>query len=93
MGKPTSIITNNLEVCYLCGRRAVDIHHIFGAANRKWSEKYHLVIGLCRECHNFIHSGGDGAKCRKKVQMMAQSRFEETYKDLNFREIFGRNYK
>ena len=27
-------------------------HHIFGAANRKKSEKYGLTVDLCHWCHN-----------------------------------------
>lgn len=39
--------------CFLCGRTAyTERHHIFGAANRKFSEQDGLVVDLCPDCHN-----------------------------------------
>lgn len=39
--------------CWLCGKYAdLDTHHIFGSALRSKSEKYGLVVNLCRKCHN-----------------------------------------
>ena len=39
--------------CYLCGSvRALERHHIFGAYNRRKSEKYGLTVLLCHNCHN-----------------------------------------
>ena len=40
-----------LRECFLCGRNGrgdrLERHHIFGAANRKLSEKYGLTVWLC----------------------------------------------
>ena len=39
--------------CFLCGRADwLEKHHIFGASNRKNSEKYGLTVYLCHWCHN-----------------------------------------
>lgn len=39
--------------CDLCGKYGyLELHHIFGGANRSLSEKYGLVVNLCHECHN-----------------------------------------
>ena len=48
-----SIITDNLKRCYLCGTdKDVELHHcIHGKENRKLSTQYHLLVGLCSECH------------------------------------------
>lgn len=43
------------KVCYLCGDRATDTHHIFNGAMRNKSEQYGAVIKVCRECHDLIH--------------------------------------
>ena len=68
-------------------------HHIFGAANRKWSEKYGLWIWLREDWHDMadygIHFNSD---LREKIQQKAQQRFIEVYPDLDFFKIFGRNY-
>lgn len=48
----SSVFTDNLEYCYLCGRKKEDLHEIFGGRNRLNSIKYNFVLPLCRECHS-----------------------------------------
>ena len=48
----TSVFTDDLEHCYLCGKKKNDLHEIFGGRNRLNSIKYNLVLPLCRECHS-----------------------------------------
>lgn len=44
------------NVCALCGRHgATQIHHIFGGAYRRVSEREDFVMELCPECHRRIH--------------------------------------
>lgn len=47
-----SVFTDNLDICYLCGKKKNDLHEIFGGRNRLNSIKYNLVLPLCRECHS-----------------------------------------
>ena len=47
-----SVFTDDLEHCYLCGKKKNDLHEIFGGRNRLNSIKYNLVLPLCRECHS-----------------------------------------
>lgn len=82
--------------CYLCGSdyEALDWHHIFGGANRKWSEKYGLKVRLC---HNRCHIFGERSvhKCKEtsdKLKVIGQKKFEETHTRQEFMEIFGKNY-
>ena len=89
-----SIITDDMEHCIHCGSTMVEIHHImFGTANRKLSDKYGLVVPLCPYCHR----GGQGVHQNRqldlKLKKLAQSKFEQEYPDLDWLEIFGRNYK
>lgn len=69
-------------------------HHIFGASNRKHSEKYGLFVWLKPELHNMsnmgVHFNKDFDLYLKKK---GQEAFEITYPDLNFLVIFGKNYK
>ena len=43
------------DFCYICGRNhtadpcGLETHHVFGGANRKFSEKYGLKIHICGE--------------------------------------------
>lgn len=98
MRKPQSILHDG-ECCYLCGRNGcgdpLDWHHIFGGANRKFSEKYRLKVRLCHSrCHVFgpesVHGNPD---LNDELQAKAQEAWEETYGDrAEFMRIFGRNY-
>lgn len=54
----TSIMTDDMESCFLCGRRASDIHHVMHGADKKLSEELGLMVPLCRECHNKVHHVG-----------------------------------
>ena len=69
-------------------------HHVFGGtANRKLSEKYGLKVYLEPSCHRF---GEDAVHVNRFVSDMvkthAQRIFQEKYPELNFRNIFGKNY-
>ena len=88
-----SIITDDITVCYICGRPAEGAHHcVYGNANRKLSEKYGLTVGLCYNHHR----GNEGVHFNRELDMelkqMAQRRFTETYPDKDFMSIFGKNY-
>lgn len=89
-----SIITDDLEHCYICDRPRDHIHHIFyGTANRKQSDKYNLVIPLCYSCHNSSNNGIHFNKALDlAIKKVAQKRFEEIYSHSEFMAVFGRNY-
>lgn len=93
MGKPRhSIVTDDMRHCYICQNNITQEHHIFhGTANRRLSEKYDIVVRLCPTCHGQVHAvpnrGLDLA-----LKKIGQAKFNEVYPDLNFREIFGKNY-
>lgn len=90
-----SILQNNKE-CIVCLNPNVEEHHIFyGVANRKLSEKYGLKVYLCPEHHrgtNGVH-GKNGKILNDKLKKFAQTKFEEANPGVEFKEIFGRNYK
>lgn len=90
-----SILTNDYEHCYLCGRSGpVQIHHcIHGTANRKNSEHYGLKVPLCADCH----TGPNGVHLNRKKDLnliiIAQLKFEEVYGGREeFRKVFRRSY-
>jgi hypothetical protein len=47
-----SVFTNDLEHCYLCGKKKEELHEIFAGRNRLNSMKYDLVLPLCHKCHS-----------------------------------------
>lgn len=91
---------NPYRTCFICGRseteyNRLEVHHLFGAANRKKSDHYNLTVTLCHKCHNeppfgvhhnaemmdYLHRYGQ----RKAMQ-------EQGWTAEQFAEIFGKNY-
>jgi hypothetical protein len=75
--------------------RGIEVHHVIhGTANRKLSDKYGLVVGLCYQHHrgSFGVHGKNGQSLNLKLKIEAQETFTEVFPDLSFREIFGKNY-
>ena len=101
-----SIMTSNLDVCYLCGATEdIDIHHcIHGKLGRKLAVQYHLTVGLCSNCHRGINGvhGKYGYEKDLKLKSEAQKAWEnrrvkkgkskpETVRD-EWMAIFGIDY-
>ena len=89
-----SIMQEDMTKCAICGsKRWLELHHVFGASNRKNSEKYGLVVKLCHYCHNEPPRGVHHNKeMNLQLKKMAQRKFEETYTREFFMVIFGRSY-
>ena len=82
--------------CFICGSRQwIEIHHIFGAADRKKSTEYGLTVPLCHYCHNEPPNGVHQNKdIRRKLQAYAQKKAMKHYGwDMDaWRSRFGKNY-
>ena len=86
--------------CWLCGRNGaadpLERHHIFGASNRRKSEKYGLVVWLCgNDCHRL----GPESAHRNKQTMQMLHRYgqkkamrEQGWSVEEFRQVFGKSY-
>jgi hypothetical protein len=95
-----SIIQTNPDKCYLCHRNGrtdpLEVHHVFFAANRKWSEKFGLTVHLCgNRCHrngeNAVHRNAEVCrKLQKSTQRKAMAHYGWSVEQ--FRAVFGRNY-
>ena len=89
-----SIITNDMEHCFICQKTPAEIHHIvFGTANRDLSDKFGLMVPLCEKHHrtgpNAVHRNIDADLYFKK---MAQECFEKRWPQYKFREVFGKEW-
>ena len=73
MGVYTSIMTDDMDACYVCGKRADEIHHVMHGPDKKLSEKYGLMVPLCRGCHNKVHHHGGAEGVTTKCTIMAVS--------------------
>lgn len=84
--KRYSIITNNFNKCYYCGKEGkMDLHEVFGGSNRKRSIKYGLVVPLCRICH-----GNENIITYLRIAI--QKLYEKTHSREEFIKIFGKSY-
>lgn len=91
-----SAIVDRLDRCIVCGSYSnIQIHHIFGAANRNNSTKYGLVVPLCVYHHTgsskAVH-GRDGHELNLELKKLGQKAFEWNYTREEFLKIFGKNY-
>lgn len=86
----TSVFTNDLEHCILCGKKKNDLHEIFGGRNRLNSIKFNLVIPLCRECHSLNQNNPFFNEHWHKI---GQEYFECNIGSRNeFLRVFRKNY-
>lgn len=85
----TSILTDDMEHCYICGSKKEHVHEVCFGKNRLNSIKYGLLIPVCFNCHMKIHND---INLQEEHHKIAQKKFNEVYPDLDFVEIFKRNY-
>lgn len=84
-----SILTNDMEHCYICQSPFVEIHEIYNAGNRKISMKNGFCVGLCRSCHAQVTLDYEkNLYLKKKCQL----KFEETHSRDEFLSLIKRNY-
>lgn len=87
-----SILTTDLDHCYVCGAIKNSIHEIYYGRNRINSMKYGCCIPLCLNHHtgrNGVHHNID---LDNELKVKCQKKFEEVYPDLDFITIFYKNY-
>lgn len=104
----TSIFTSDFNCCAVThiykGARRIEVHHVFGAANRKRSTQYGFVVPLIAEIHPNGASASEqeckrltGMTLRQLDERLKQACQEYYEKRLGksrqqFIEEFGRNY-
>jgi hypothetical protein len=94
-----SIMHSEYE-CFICGANGwsdpLDVHHVFGGARKKKSEKYGLLVRLCHDkCHIFgkksVHqSKSQMQKLHEAAQIEAMEHYGWSVED--FIREFGKNY-
>ena len=84
-----SILTNDLEHCFLCNQASVDIHEIFGGSNRRISMEDGFCVPLCRHHHRLAT---DFIPLQRMLKMACQKKCEETMSREEFIKRVGRNY-
>ena len=95
-----SIIQEDKTHCFICGMNRnlepLDCHHVFGASNKKKSEKYGLKVYIHHsKCHIFgkvsVHRNAELDRALKaKAQKIAMKHYGWSTEE--FIKIFGKNY-
>lgn len=89
----TSIFTDDLEHCIICGNKKDNLHEIIYGRNRLNSMKYGFVIPLCFN----HHVGNRGIHSNRDLDLFYKRKCQEYFEDnigdrLDFIRIFGRSY-
>ncbi len=89
-----SILTDDMESCYLCGRAREAVHHIyFGTALRKISDKNGFIVPLCANCHNMSDKAVHFDKAKDlALKQACQREYEKLHTHEEFMKLIGRNY-
>ena len=91
-----SIIDRDIKgQCFICQKRGyTERHHIYGSANRKYSEQYGLTVYLCPKCHTSSEIAVHRSKeVRSTLQRIGQRTFEKKCGSREeFVKLFGKNY-
>lgn len=85
-----SLFTDDLTKCYFCPNKKDHMHEIYSGCRRQPSMKYGLCLPICESCHSKYQNNKVFNDLWHKKGQIA---FETTYPDLNFIDIFGKNYK
>ena len=80
-----SIITNNLEKCYFCSKKKMELHEVFRGRNRQKSMKWGLIVPICKECHTEITKDKEFSKV---LENKAKKIFIKKYGKEKFIEEF-----
>jgi len=86
-----SILTDNLDVCFLCNQPKQHLHEVFYGRNRQNSMKYNCVVPLCFNCHNKVHND---INTDRKLKQVTEKKFLDVHNcDIDdFISIFKINY-
>ncbi len=88
-----SIITADMEHCYICGKPKECIHHIYPGSRRKTSDEYGFVVPLCHFHHNMSNeSVHKNTKLMMFFKRLCQQKFEQQNNREEFIRLIGRNY-
>ena len=90
-GYMKSMITDDLEHCYLCGKTPVQYHHVFGGSHRRRATADNLFIPLCWNCHVKVHNE-PSQRLNYSLKRLGQLAYEDLYGHDEFMKNYGKNY-
>lgn len=85
-----SLFTDNKDKCMFCpSTYQLTWHEIYCGRNRQNSMRYGLCLRMCLRCHELKQ---EDKQFNEEWKQKGQVVFQQTYPDLKFKDIFGRNY-
>ena len=85
-----SLFTNDIDHCMICNSTyQLTWHEIFDGRNRANSMRYGLCIRICLSCHKLKQND---ANFNELWHKKGQAMFIKVYPDLDFVNIFKKNY-
>jgi len=86
----SSVFTNDLEHCIICGNKKDHLHEIFFGSKRKQSMEMDFVIPLCSLCHSEMHINHEWQEFwHKKGQLYFEKNIGSREE---FIKVFGKSY-
>ena len=87
-----SILTEDLNHCFICGALKNSIHEIYFGKNRVNSMKWGCCVPLCFNHHTGNEGVHSNPTLDEHLKKICQQKFIETYPDIDFLSIFHKNY-
>ena len=85
-----SLFTDNRDKCMFCpSTYQLTWHEIFRGRNRQNSMRFGLCLRMCLRCHELKQ---EDKQFNEEWKQKGQAVFQQTYPNLNFKDIFGQNY-
>ena len=87
-----SILTKDMDHCYICGAYRTSVHEVFFGKNRINSMKYGCCVPLCLEHHTGHNGVHHNIELDTELKQKCQKKFIEVYPEEDFISIFYKNY-
>ena len=87
-----SVMTSDLEHCFICAGKANQLHHVFGGCRRKISDQDGFVVPLCMECHTGPNGVHHNRSAQLGLMMLAQTMYEQTHTREEFLKRYGKSW-
>lgn len=84
-----SILTTNLDKCYLCNKKKEHIHEIYKGCNRQVSMKNGFCIPICGPCHTKTERD---AELDEKLKKLCQKEYEKKNTREEFIKLINKSY-
>lgn len=87
-----SILTKDLNHCFVCGRPEPQMHHAMNKADKKKAEIFGLMLPLCEKHHTGAEGVHTDPERMKACRRMAQREFEKIHGHEEWMKQFGKDY-